>query len=124
MNIHDRFREELEARAEALSQLEEGSEAHKRAADEYINMYKLALEHEKIDEEINDRRYKIDKDDEVERIKIDKDQEIERKKMWHGTFTKIASIAVVAGSFIGGIKLENEGYIKPKLSEVLRIIKF
>ena len=93
-NIHERFREEMEARADALSQLKEGSEEHKRAADEYTAMYKLALEHEKIDEEINDRRCRIEDDKEIEHSKIRSTESIENKKMWSAKRIKSSNTCI------------------------------
>ena len=113
MNIHERFREDIEARSEALKNLPEGSEDHKRAADEYVAMYKLALEHEKLDEEINDRRYKIDKEAELEYSKMKSDR-----------LTKFIGFGVIAGTTVGLTIVENLGLIKPKVTEVLRIVRF
>lgn len=113
MNIHERFREDIEARSEALKKLEEGTEDHKRAVDEYTSMYKLALEHEKLDEEVNDRRYRIEKEIELEYAKMKSDKK-----------TKLIGFGVVGGTTVGLTIVENLGLIKPKITEVLRITRF
>lgn len=109
MTIHEQYREVMEDMGKAVGDLKDGSEEQKRVLDGYSDMYKLMLEHEKIDEEINDRRYKIDKDSETDNAKIK-----------HDTKMKIIGCASLFLAFISGLVAENYGLIKPKVQDFIR----
>lgn len=123
-NQNERFREEFFEVANSLEDLTPGSEEHKRAVDELTKMYQLLIEHSKIDEEIMDRRQKMETDRE-DRLKQIKDEiELEYAKMKHDKLVKFAGFGTVTGTTIAGFLLENKGFIKPKLPDVMKIIKF
>ena len=77
-----------------------------------------------MDEEIMDRRNKMEQERE-DRLKQMKDQiELEYSKMKHDRNTKLIAAGTVAGTTVLGMVIENHGYIKPRIPEVLKLLKF
>ena len=81
-NVKDLLKEELVNEIQAISSMETGSEEQQRAVDNFSILYKLNLEQEKIDNDIDQREKQRDFEYAKEEQRIDEDRErkVEEKK--------------------------------------------
>lgn len=109
MTIHELNRQELEYLLKQIENLPDGSEEQKRLVDECAALYKATLEHEKIDEEVNDRRYKM----ELDKEKAEKELERDHVKIKSERTMTILKVLALLLSFGLGVAAENKGMLVP-----------
>ena len=116
MTIHEQVRTRFIELGDKLPTLTVGSEEHQKAVEEYGKLYKLLLDHEKLDEDVMDRRAKME--DDLKRLEMELSRDKDQRK--HERNMKLLGLGGLLAAFTGGIALENRGLLVPKMNDFLR----
>lgn len=128
-NIYDGLRNLISDQEERIIDLPLGKE-RSEAIDDYVSLMDKNIQHDKLDEDVLDRRTKMDMDDALEREKLDRMEKIEKwkitaavKKACSEHRDGLIATATVAGIAGFGWVSENLGFVKVKMNEFYRLLK-
>lgn len=130
-NVKDLLKEELVNEIQAISSMETGSEEQQRAVDNFNILYKLNLDQEKIDNDLDQREKQRDFEYAKEEQRIDEDRERkaeERKNKYIQWGIDIASLVLPLSLYTKwlskGFKFEQTGtFTSTTFRDLLKHIK-
>lgn len=130
-NVKDLLKEELVNEIQAISSMEAGSEEQQRAVDNFSILYKLNLDQEKIDNDLDQREKQRDFEYAKEEQRIDEDRERkaeEKKNKYIQWGIDIASLVLPLSLYTKwlskGFKFEQTGtFTSTTFRDLLKHIK-